>query len=455
MKLNLIKYLFGFVLLLLAACTSEEFSEVSPSQNEFAYVEGDKIVVNMSVEVPELKDIGTRAFTDAADYNDLHLYLVEFDDNGSPLRNTLKTVYTPENETSEDDRINYKVILNQSDQPRILHLIALPKDKDLSIEYGVEGSIMPNLKTDDQTLAYWRRLVFASGYGQEVDGEVQLSKELDQLRHVALIRNYACISVDDRTGENFELKGFAIVNNPLAGTMAPWKSSDYSFPDFLDADQKPLDFADLAAKYSGIVPAGVSFSNQETGPVVEDDISPKYMYERPFNSIRHTYIIIKGRRTGDEKDSYYKLDLGKNDNNGIFRYYSILRNYNYRIILNRIDAKGYDNVMEAVQGVVYNNFSFDIELTSMLNISDGQEIVYVNFTTVVLTDPESQALDFQYRYRSLSASSPTYNNEDVNFIDLEPGDVIKSVEVDETDDENGWRNVRIICKPAQTETKTQ
>ena len=156
-----------------------------------------------------------------------------------------------------------------------------------------------------------------------------------------------------------------------------------------------LSFATLSANYSGVIPSGLTFSNPEAGPVVEDDVSSKYLYERPFNSIRHTYILIKGRRSGDTEDSYYKLDLGKNDDNGVFHYYSILRNYNYNIVLKSVTTKGYGSALKAAQGVVYNNFSFDIELESMLNISDGTEVMYVNFTTAVLTEPEIKTLDFK------------------------------------------------------------
>lgn len=460
MNLKLIKYIFTALILLgMASCSSEDIPYVCPSDSGSAYIDGDNVIISVALDASDMLDIKTRGMVGDIEYEDMSLYLVEFDDNGSPLRNTLKTVYTPTTESPEESLVKYKVVLTATAQPRILHLIALPKSKELNIEYGIEAVVIPNLKTEGATPAYWRRLSFPNGYVTEGTTR-EVTTELSQLYHVALIRNFSCISVDNQTADNinggqFTLTGFAIVNDPTAGTIAPWKSSDYSFPSFLDADQTPVEFTDLHKVYSGIIPAGVSFSNPEAGPIVDDDISPKYMYERPFNSIRHTYIIIKGRRNGDEKDYYYKLDLGANDASGIFKYYSILRNYNYKIILKGVAAKGYDTALEAARGVVYNNFSFDIELSSMLNISDGNEIVYVNFTTAVLTDPEAQILDFKYRYRSLSSSSPTYNNEGVNFIGLEPGDVIDKVEFSTSDEADGWRNVRIYCKPAQTETKTQ
>ena len=436
-------------------CSTDGIPELTTQVSDFAHIEGNQLVINIGVETPEMGVVKSRAFTKEADYSNMHLYLIEFEDNGSPMRNTPKTVYTPEEEVPGTDRISYKVKLNLTNQPRILHLIAIPKELELNIEYGVEATIMTGLKTEHQTPAYWRRLSFPKGYGEkEENGDITTAPELDQLKSVALVRNFACISITN-DAPSFTLNGFAIVNNPNSGTIAPLKTSDYTFPDFLDDNQQALQFSTLAASYSGIMPEGTTLQNPEAGPVVDDNVDPKYMYERPFNSIRHTYVIIKGRRDGDTQDYYYKLDIGKNDNDGIFRYYSILRNYNYRIVLKGVAAKGYDTVMEAVQGVVYNNFSFDIELSSMMNISDGSEIVYVNFTTAVLTDPESQILEFKYRYRSLSSSSPTFNNDNVNFIDLDAGDVIEKVEYKNTNDAEGWRSVLITCKPAQPETKTQ
>lgn len=464
MKVN--KLVIGLGILTLAACSAEELPDVIVERDDFAYIDGDKVVVNMSLATPDMQDVSSRALDSMPDYNDMHLYLVEFDDNGGPLVNTLRKVYTPEEETPQSDRIRYKVTLDQTDRPRVLHLIALPKNEKLKIDYGVEASVIPSLKTTGGTPAYWRRLSFPNGYVQEVDEVNRSTKPADdlaQLEHVALIRNFACISVTNATETNatekrFTLKGFAIINNPESGTIAPFKTADYTFPEFLKAgENNTFEYKDLSQTYPGIAPSNLTLANQSTdptGPVVDDDSTPKYIYERPFSSIRHTYVIIKGRRTVDAEDTYYKLDLGHNDEDGIFRYFGILRNYNYNIVLKNVATQGYKTALEAAQGVVYNNFSFDVELSSMMNISDGNEVVYVNFTTAVLTDEkEEQVIEFKYRYMRLLDA--TYHNNDVNFIGLEPGSVIKSVERGSTNDSDGWCTVKLTVNAAQTETKRQ
>lgn len=463
MKKNLIKYFVsGFALFALAACSADDVpSPDEVSGNDFAVVRDGKVIVNVGVDAPDPAAVGTRALDGTPDYNDMHLFMVEFDDNGGPLQNTYITTYRPTSETPSTDRVNYKFELNATSRSRILHLIAVPKSvESLGIDYGIEASVIPNLKTDNQTPAYWRRLVFENGYAYEENGKMVYSSDLEQLKHVALVRNFAQVTVTNNAS-NFELTGFTIVNNPASGTIAPWNTKDYTFPNYLDGSQAQIGYPTLSGSYSGTVPAGLTFTNQEdlsvTMPDGSDAVAPKYLYERPFNSIRHTYVILRGHRKvngTDEADTYYKLDIGKNDANGIFRYFSILRNFSYDISLKSVAQKGYASIQEAIDGVVYNNFSFDINLTSMLNISDGQDIIFVNFTTAVLTDDKEQTIDFKYRYRNITSSDGTYNNDAATFINLAPGDVIKSVSYGK-DGADGWRNVKLTCNPAVTETKTQ
>ncbi|MDE6480164.1 MAG: hypothetical protein K2L45_07815 [Muribaculaceae bacterium] len=456
------KYLkYGYIVVLffiLTGCMSEEIDMPKRDKGNWAYVDGDKVIVELELNAQEMGIQQTRVLQDNPDYQDMHLYLVEFADNGSPLQNTYITTYEPleNSEVVSVDKVTYKIELNATSKSRILHLIALPKGTPLNVSYGIEASVIPNLQVRDQVPAYWRRFSFPSGYAiSDENGDMFPTSELLQLKNVALVRNYSKISMINNA-ENFELKGFAIINNPTSGSIAPYKTATYEFPDFLNENQKQIAYNELSTDYSGFSPEGITFTNLESGPVeLNEGVLSQFIYERPFNSIRHTYLIIKGRRISDDVDSYYKLDIGKNDNDGIFRYYGLLRNFNYNIILNSVAQKGYATIDAAIQGVVYNNFSFDIGLSSMLNISDGDEVVYVNFTTAVLTDPNEEVLEFKYRYRSLSAVSPTYNNDDVSFIGLTEGSVIREVDYGRTNDENGWRSVKITCYPAQTETRTQ
>lgn len=458
-----IKYIFGaIVAVAMAACSADDMPMPVPDgDNGGAVVVGDSIRVNVSLQVPEMPEESTRAMGPNVDYNNMHLYLLEFADNGNPQRNTLTAVYEAQNEQPLSDHVQYQVTLKATTEPRILHLVAVPKNYTLSVPYGIESTVMSDLTVANGTEAYWNRLTFPQGYAGKGEGDtaVALPELNTKLQHVPLIRNFSEVTMTSNA-DNFKLLGFAIVNNPDRGTVAPYDAANASFPSFIDANANPLPYQTISSSYSGILPYGTEFNNQEAGPSVSNDLNAKYIYERPFNSLSHTFIIIKGQvlKTNAAVKAgtyYYKLDLGKNDSQGVFNYYNLLRNFSYNINIKNVGAAGYATALEAAQGVVYNNFSFDINIGHLLNISDGNEVVFVNFTTAVMTEPKTQTVAFKYRYRNLNASGTSYNNNGVNFINLESGDVIQSVNMGTNDDKDGWRTVTINCKPATPETKVQ
>ncbi|MDE6742006.1 MAG: hypothetical protein K2J58_06715, partial [Muribaculaceae bacterium] len=337
------------ILLILTGCSSEDYPFTNKELNHSAYIDGDKVIVNVSLDVPTISEIQTRSLLELPDYQDMHLYLVEFADNGNPLQNTYITTYEPlaDSEVAGESIVNYRVMLNATSKSRVLHLIVLPKGETLNIDYGIEASVIPNLKTTNQMPAYWRRLEFPGGYATEdSEGIFTPTEDLSKLEHVALVRNFARITMTNNA-PGFELKGFAIVNNPESGSVAPWNLSESVFPEFLDEATQTQKAYSALSDYKGFAPEGLTLANTDTGPVVLDDVNPKYLYERPFNSIRHTYVILKGRRTMDSEDSFYKLDIGKNDSQGVFRYYGLLRNFSYNITINSVEQKGYGTASSA------------------------------------------------------------------------------------------------------------
>lgn len=506
-----LKYTLISLLGLLFAGCSDAFSPNAPREESNAKIVGDKIILTAGFDISDFKEANTRSFSDAPNLDDLNLYIIEFVDNGSPLINTRNAVYRPEKETVDGDVVKYNVTLNRTDQPRILHFVAVA-DNNLNIPNGVEGLVMPGLTSQNSNDAYWRRLEFKNGYCDHIlsddKDEWEFNQDfIDKLlgtketgpKNLKLIRNFAKITVgisDNATVANgatgFDLEGFMIVNTPLKGTMVPYSSSNQEFPEFLEADGvTPIPYKTLSKTYGGMSPANTTLSNQVTSgdaptiatktltsyATVEDGtaktwkcLPSEYMYERPFNSLYHTFIIIKGTYhnkvlNSSDAPSYYKLDLGANDNDGIFRYYGLLRNYNYFIRINRIETNGYPTVEAAAEGTVYNNISFDISTDHLMNISDGKDIIKVNFTTAVITEP-GQTIDFRYAYKHgiLDAGNGTFNNDKATFIGLDandiPGAVIKSVSFlgDQhinNDNVTPWRTLQIVCQDPTALTKTQ
>ncbi len=321
--------------LFFAACSDAYAPDLTVKENN-AKIVGDKIILTTSFEVPGFKEVSTRAFSDAPTLEDLNLYIIEFVDNGSPLINTLNAVYRPDKEEVVGDVVKYKVTLNRTDQPRILHFVAVA-DNNLNIPNGVEGSVMPGLTSQNSNDAYWRRLEFKDGYCNHVitpekdewefndDFRNQLlGTEETGPKNLKLIRNFAKITVgiaenatfkDEYT--SFTLEGFMVVNTPLKGTMVPYSSSRQEFPEFLEEDGvTPIPYSTLSKTYSGISPANTTLGNQVTSGDGSDIptktlttyatneegttktwycLPSEYIYERPFNSLYHTFIIIKGK----------------------------------------------------------------------------------------------------------------------------------------------------------------
>lgn len=512
------KYLNYIIIALLgiflSGCSDTESLQPSRISDSEISIVGDQVILSTSIEVAGFRQASTRSFQENPILENLHLYLIEFVDNNSPLMNTLSNVYhaTEESVDADNSLVKYKVTLNKTDQARILHLIAVA-DEDLQVPYGVEASVMPGLVADgmgedgDGIDAYWRRLEFPVGYcikeketdddGNETGEEVWVAnadlKEKLIEKNVKLVRNFAKITVGVAEDVNFTLEGFYIVNTPLKGTMAPYSASNRLFPEFLDKDDKPLPYQEVANKYSGISPANTGLANQVTSGdaaliptvpssdmttviTIEKDndgnevekhwncLPSKYIYERNFTSISRTFIIIKGRY-GDNESTYYKLDLGNNDNDGIFRYYGLLRNYNYFLKIKEVRTNGYATSQAAAEGTVYNNISFDIDTDHLINMSDGTDIIRVNLTTAVITDNDSTIV-FRYAYKAgiREPNNGTYNNGLATFIDLKPGNVILSINPENpnsaTDtnlpgDNTPWRQVTIKCKNPTSVTETQ
>lgn len=409
-------------LVVLSACSEECVGTVGAGDGETA----ETFTISASVAVPELKQSLGRALTDTPDYGDLKLYLLEFDNNGTPLSNFITAVYTPSRETPQDGYVTFDVTLNKVVTPKVLHLIAVPKSVDLnpSTFSGSEGTILPRLVVSDEVGAYWRRLEFDNygSFGGADNTEWTTNPDLKStLTMVPLIRNFSRVSISNNA-TGFQLLGYAVFNVPTSGTIAPWDGGNGVFPEFMDGNNlKEYDAID----YDGILPADYDLKNigiNPEGTDIEDGTAPKYFYERPFSSVNHAMVVIKGRY-GNEAVSYYKIDLGQiatsGSNQGVFSYYDLLRNFDYHININRVGTSGYSTYQLALNGVVYNNFSFDVSTNHLLNISNGTDMIWVNKNTIVVNkDTQTdRTVRFGVKYsKNINTSSPANGNDDVKII---------------------------------------
>lgn len=69
-----------------------------------------------------------------------------------------------------------------------------------------------------------------------------------------------------------------------------------------------------------------------------------------------------------------------------------------------------------MDGVVYNNLSFDVTTNKMLNISNGTDMVWVNFTTAVVTQntDADRTIKFGFKYaKNIGKDNETVDNPSV------------------------------------------
>lgn len=438
---------------------------------------GDTFTLDVTLNVAEINTARSRAFSTTPAYGDLKLYMVEFEGGGeTPLDNGyIKQISTITDEAvnTTDGDIHFKVTLDKADQPRILHLIAVPKDEDFEIPYGLglEGTIIPGLTVGGDTPAYWQRIEFEKGYGHYIkknDDDTDFTWETfeevkTKLTHVPMICNFAKVSLIS-TALGFNLEGFALLNRPEKGTVAAYNSENNVFPQ-LNNGATMLSYSTIDAYYEGYSPTTkVTNTNPETETYSTD---AKFLYERKHSSLNNPPVVImKGNRGGESM--YYKIDLGyKDDINNLFHFYDILRNFEYAITVTEVGADGYTSAQEALDGVVFNNFSFDVQTKQLLSVSDGKAMLQVNNTTFVVTSPDSTEISLYYKYENLPGSASPKNNTNIEFLDESTGmkndaitgDAITSLKISTVDEQNGaysgWRKVTIKTPVPSADRKSQ
>lgn len=434
--------------------------------------DGDMLTLDLSVNIGEMGIANTRALEDAPDYANLHLYIAEFDEKGGPLDgNVLANVYEAEEETvNADGDMHFKLTVVKSDQPKVLHLIAVPRGTDMTIPYGLEGQVIPTLTVGNETPAYWAQVKLSKGYGSEdAAGNWVTAKDVQSsLTHVPMLRNFAKVSMSSSapTTDNFRLTGFVVLNRASRGTVAPWNSEKQEFPAFSDG-ATPLTYTDInKSGYSGYCPVNPGVEGSIIGKsadAADFTSDAKYLYERPVSSLDNTIVVFSGTKSGVAGTRYYKLDLGKTGTDMIFRYYNVLRNFDYHINITGVQGNGYGTIEDAIKGVVQNNFSFDITTAQMLNISNGKEMLWVNQTTFVVNDPNDRTVTFKYRFMPNVANQGVYNNTQLKFYTqnddgttdegIKTGTVITGVTHETTPDAEGYSSVTLTTSAPGSETQ--
>lgn len=391
--------------------------------------------VEISVRVPEMAaGTDTRSFGETPDLNQLKLHLMLFDSMGGFLRYMSEDDGTGQLTVTGVDTDNgvvtFKATLPYSSAPRTLHLVA--SQYDIGFAPQAEQFAMPVMSLEGDRDAYWQ-VVKLPSIGRQVPKKdengndikdaytYEMGDEVNRLKGVPLVRNFAKVTVAGDAVQHGEYGGFTVVNRPSKGTVVPYIASrgtePYAFPEFCapNADGtwtgvKAKDYTTLSATYSGweMGDAVMTMTNEaelKAAGEISDDAAasswnhgPIYLYEHPVHNVGNTFVVIRGRKTAQDPWSYYHIDLGSLNADGQVEVYNVLRNFHYEVTPSDIKGEGYPTVQDAIDGAASNNISYSTQTKSLTEVqnSAGDKITVEYSQKVYVDDEEAAVLKFCY-----------------------------------------------------------
>lgn len=438
-------------MIVLAAC-SEEVIEPNPANAEA--FDGS---VTFCADVPALYDAKTRAFGDEADFKNMDIYAYEFEWGESYASRFLHAVHKGENVHTDGDGIVKFTLktLETTDEHRVIHFIAMPEGTTLPdiSDYNTAATVLPRLYAGGRTDLYGGRVEFTKGYSvfKGLVGGVEQWVMNDDIKKyqttpIPLLRNFAKISVNS-TAVNFTLEGFAIVNTPAEGSAEPWHTDSLHVCDFRKENGSLKTYKEMAdAGYNGYMPTS-TLQNYDAA-TLSYTAESKYMYERPFTSHNRTYVIVKGRYNNGAS-TYYKLDIGNEDAaTSSFKYFNILRNFEYKINITRVTTDGQPSAEAAGNSsLVYNNQIASVEAEALSSISDGRNLITTNAVSHVFTTTDPYTFKFSY-----SDLSPALNRSSEIQFQISEGNVVQSWR---SWDEGGYKYLEVTPKTPSDEPLDQ
>lgn len=404
------------MMLSLMACVKE----VITLPSETVDTDGE-VVLSISAVVPEAQ-IATKGTFATPTITSLNVLM--FDDKGFMVANAValnedKSEWTAKNVT--DDIVKFKVTLPKTGNSCTLHFVA---NADVStVEYGMETDVITSLATAGTKDAYWQKV----NLPRLID-----EGDLTAKCPVQLIRNHAKVTLVSSV-KTFKPTGYALINYPTSGTVAPYNTTNGAFQVYNDGNVGK-NYHDLVGdKYSAFMPDEVEFSGFPTSAdkisftaltstgvdsnsdnkvdefTIEGD--PLYTYESTYGK---TFLLVQGifdeNKDGifTESESYYKIDFY---DPSLDKNCDILRNINYQFTITNVIGAGYQSVAEAADPNVAagNNISNSLHTKSFINISDGTQRLSVEYTTKYLTSYAKFTLKYMFEPNIQATTTATIN----------------------------------------------
>lgn len=443
------------VLGMMFSCADElKLSQSAPYNPGATFADG----IEIKLGFPEMQKATTSRAMDVDEpaLEDLDVFLFVFD--GNSLKQTIH-IPAADTELADDaegdthpsltNHIKFTVYLPQTDNNAVIHIVALDDARGEfaqqidAVGYGLEDAIMPKFNVSDDQDAYWQRIDLGCPIICSVDNNEDENLETvkgtettvrPQLELVQMVRNFACVKLTIAPEvNNFTVLGWTVVNDLDGGSVTPWYSptgvNDILYPNFVVDDKtnggkKIADYDDLVAQgYPGVSYSGANLrhkledvggTNASAGNNWYKKDEKIYLYDRKVSSVNPLYLLIYGSLNNNP--GYYKVSLSnRNTTTGLVTEYNVLRNIQYTIHITGVTAPGYETPEDAAKGPAFNNISGDVTTRSMLQISDGVDMLFVNFVTYVVTQKD-QEVQFMYRYlENILVSSGTLNNDFVEW----------------------------------------
>lgn len=441
------------------------------------------VTISGSIIIPGMNVVESRAL-EATPGSGLKLTILEFDlVPDKPEQTFISRVYqaetTSQTNVPNGGIVNFKVTLSLDGSTETKQLHFVVANQYINPGNGSVASILPSMSVSGSNEAYWGTIDFEDGYETTVtDGNTVLTDECKaKFMNIPVIRNFARITVNvNESFSNFELLGFDIVNAPTSGTIAPWNSELQQIPSLIDGTtMRGYDYITDTEKYAGILPAGVGFRNQESDAKNWKDGDnenmrsrlDRYLYEHPYEPTRRTYLIINGNYRVNAQSpwqqGFYKVDIGNLNSDGTFQYYNIIRNISYNVQIRSVTAPGTATVAEAIARAPFNNLLAATETSTMLNVSDGDNMLIVNDMNHIVVN-NGETVDILYRYIMGVTGNKKVENDVPTYIVGEGNVIAKNAdgtwditeEKDSTNSAGTWKWLKIKTNnPDPRETFTQ
>lgn len=459
-----ILYILSALTLALSSCVKEE----GPSAGAKLPNPEGVGVLNVKIEIPETA-IATRALSKDFDFTNSTLHLAVFDGSTLSEYALAKIVGTTTGEVDGKTVTLYQFTVNLTLNAAPIHVHMVLNGPD-NLSYGYEDELMSRLSVSGNTPAYWGYVDLPDGitakqvwdsatqsyeYVKEDGKYVVEDVVAEKFQKVPMVRNFAWLTVGTSSSvTNFTLDGIVLLNEPKEGTVAPYNRSTHAFM----TDYKTYDYSGIVSAYSGNMLTSETFDG--TVPTDADFVDPSsgvFMYERtaPTGTQAKTTIIARGKYNGETV--YYKIDLADVDG-----YYTVYRNFHYNITITNVAKKGSATIADAIQSGGTADPTTDTDISSLDDISNGVNRLYVQYVDTTVTSAQDMVL--RYKFIPDVDKSTDVDNDAVTLTVGNKGSYGEAIEgstcTKATSDEtyggsSGWRQVTFKTTGPGTSEKHQ